>query len=102
MPQMLLVHEPHQPQVLGARGHGPIVPTRTVQAQPLALSSYAPRPGFRIDPTPQLSRRTRQLFFQPVDLHLQAADLLKELLFVGSLLVAPRAPVLEQPHRLLQ
>src|SRR6185295_18109926 len=41
-----------------------------------------------------------RFFFQPLDLHLQAADLLEELLLVGGLLVTPRAAVLEQPGRL--
>ncbi len=43
-----------------------------------------------------------RFFFQPLDLHLQAADLLVQLLLVSPRLFTPQTPILEQRWRLIQ
>jgi hypothetical protein len=53
-----------------------------------------------VDYPPLGLSRVRQIFFQPVNLHLQAADLLVQLFLAGGRLLAlSRAAVLEQLWR---
>jgi hypothetical protein len=61
----------------------------------LALPRDAQEIVVGIDALPFDLSRPRQLFFQPLDLHLQAADLLVEFLLIGGL-VGPTLSAIDE------
>jgi hypothetical protein len=86
--------------------HLRIVPDwRWYKANEVALPGDAQMLVVGFDALPLDLSRPRQLFFQPFDLHLQAADLLVEFLLVRGLVGTPLPPVGEQlrhlAHKLL-
>jgi site-specific DNA recombinase len=76
---VLPVDQPHQPQVLLARGGRLVVQASAAQPQEFALPAHTQLRVVGFDPGPQPLRRAAQLFFEPLQLHLEAADLLEQL-----------------------
>jgi hypothetical protein len=78
--QVLLVDQSHQLQILVRLATAGVVVRRARKAQQLTLLGNAQPAVARRDPAPPLSSRTGQLFFEPVQLHVQLADLAVQLL----------------------
>jgi hypothetical protein len=76
---VLLVDQPHQGQVLRRLGGRLVVQRRAVQPQQLTLPADAQLRLRRLDQPPLPLNRQAQLFFEPLQLHLEPADLLEQL-----------------------
>lgn len=88
--QVLLVDQAHQAQVELALTRRLVVIRRARQADQFALPPQAERVVTRLHQGSLGLNRNRQLFFEPVELHSQASDLLIQLGF-PLLKLAPRA-----------
>ena len=97
--RVLLVDEPHQPQVLGRLTRRLVVQARPIQSEQLALPTDAQLGMAHLDQGPQSLSRVRQLFFEPFQVHFEPADLLVQLGLAG-LGVGSADPGAAGEHRL--
>lgn len=92
-----LVDPTHEAQVLRVLGPSLIVERRAVQAQERTLPADAQHGMFGLDHGAFGLSRGRQIFFEPLKLHLEAANLLVEFCLQGvGLFVLGRVPAREE------
>lgn len=97
-PREYLVHDPHALQVRGALARGAVVVRRPRYAQQFTLPADREVVVVRVHHQPaRLNRRTAQLFFKPVQLHLEPSDFLVQPCFL-LLVVGLFAPSLVRKH----
>jgi len=97
-----LVDPPHQPQVLRRFAGRLVISTAARQTQQFALPPQAQLVMLRLDQRPPRVNRAGQIFFQPLDLHFEATDLLEQLFLVVLLGALLATPISEQVRRPFQ
>jgi hypothetical protein len=76
MTHVLLVHKSHLMQILLALRNRFVVDIATVKCQQSTLLSYTQMAISPVDPADSLNHRARPLFFNPLQLHIEDANLL--------------------------
>jgi hypothetical protein len=79
--RVLLIEQSHQEQVLGALPSRLVIEARAGKSDQFALTAEADRIVVRLDQLSLLISRADQLFFEPVELNFELADLLVEFRF---------------------
>ena len=92
----LLVDQPHQPQVLLRRGRRGEIVGRAVEVQKFALTTNAQMIMMWVDSARFWSTAAGKPFFQPLDLHVEPADLLVEFGLEGLPVVAVAAAAIAE------